>query len=144
MQIKICNNKCRCINLIWYILVLRWFLFNCSLAVREELMTYERKGLILSYRRRNKLALKTPRGIHLLQDGKDKWNRPRHPNATTIKKNMLLFHYPLRSLRFYYFIICTRKTLETRVCPNRTRYINNNKILYQVNCVQLLHVISDS
>lgn len=38
-------------------------------------MRNERKGLILSYRGRSKLATETPPGIHLSQNVEDKWNR---------------------------------------------------------------------
>lgn len=48
-------------------------------------MRNERKGLILSYRGRSKLALKTPPGINLFENVEDKWNRhaaTRHSLAT--------------------------------------------------------------
>lgn len=48
-------------------------------------MTYERKGLILSYRGRSKLGLKTLLGIHLFEKGKDEWNLSRQPNTITVK-----------------------------------------------------------
>lgn len=56
-------------------------------------MTYERKGLTLSYRGRSKLALKTPLRIHLFENGEDKWNLPRQAKAiiTSWKKNLLEF-----------------------------------------------------
>lgn len=71
-----------------------------NFTLLEELMTYERKGLILSYLKACKLALKTLPGIHLFERGEDKWNRPRHLNAITAKKYVFIQIIILISFKF--------------------------------------------